>query len=286
MGLSRGFRTARISRHFAPKPILNPGMNVANFKEQIMLRGGPKQFAQTILNEYRKLYAPPPGQLPADVADLYGYDENRLMRPQPPDDSMDWVRDCLGVDFDGPTAWDRFMNLHTSNPGRTAVVANLDGSTRRGYRGWLADLCDAGSGTRQSRDIADGPIQVALVDAAMATAYVAWHTPNTKFTLIQITEANRPSLNTLARRVSGNPVNDALEEFCEKVFGTNASEHTAYILENAVCDGRCGVLGRLIEKVDARTAVRYAVEPYLTLSLPTGTEQRRSGSRSSWSPRS
>jgi len=251
MGLSRGFRTARVSRHISPKPILNPGMSIGHFKEQIMLRGGPKQFAQNIADEYRKLYTGggAPGVL-TDVANLYGNGVDKLMRPAPPDDSMDWVRDCLGVDFDGPTAWDRFMNLHKNEGG--AIVVNLDGSTRRGYQGWLADLCDPINTAQSVGGIPDGPIEATLMNALMANAYNNWHNNENKFVLISI--GNQPSRARLT-----DTTNVATRDFVRNVFGTNASNQVAYILENAVCDGRCGVLGRLIEKVNKRAAVRCGI---------------------------
>ena len=110
-------------------------MSIAHFKEQIMMRGGPKQFAQSVLNAVR-------GRDDLTVDTLYGTGENTLMRMEPPSDSMDWVRDCLGVDFDGPTAWDRYMNLHKWD---TKPVPNLDGAPRRGYRGWLLDSLSTNS---------------------------------------------------------------------------------------------------------------------------------------------
>jgi len=227
MGLADGFRTARIARHIAPKPIFSPGMSIGQFKEQIMTRGGPKQFAQTILDIFTGGGT--------DVANFYQARENCIMRMPPPDDSMDWVRDCLGVDFDGPTAWDRHMNLHRSHD-----TANFDGAPRRGYRGWLADYLDDSATPRSSVDIGGVTSnQEIFNNGSMDPVYRAWHQPG-EFRLVP-----SMALNSGQIAMGTNVVGNALMA----LMGTTATDTYAYVLESAVCDGRCGVLGRLLEKV-------------------------------------
>ena len=231
MGLSKGFRTARISRHVAPKPIFYPGMDIGHFKEQIMIYGGPKQFAQHVATVFNV----------ADVSDYYGVGVNKLMRLEPPADSMDWVRDCLGASFDGPTAWDRHMNLH-----RTSTNPNLAGAPRRGYRGWLVDLLDKSGADRQSKNLglSNPPTsnQQIFADAQMNTVYDAWHTAG-EFRLIAAYAGGDFGDDAIADGTSARGA--ALMQ----LIGTTANKQLAYVLGNAVCDGRCGVLGRLLEKV-------------------------------------
>lgn len=228
MGLADGFRTARIARHIAPKPIFSPGMSIGQFKEEIMTRGGPKQFAQTILDFFTGGGT--------DVEDLYGDNTNTLMRDDPPDDSMDWVRDCLGVDFDGPTAWDRYMNLHLSHD-----AANFDGAPRRGYRGWLADFLDNSGTAVSSVNIGGNPTsnQEIFDSVNMDPVYADWHQPR-EFRLVPSAALNSGQI-VMGANATGNAL--------MALMGTIVTDTYAYVLESAVCDGRCGVLGRLLEKV-------------------------------------
>lgn len=243
MGLSSGFRTARISRHISPKPIFNPGMGIAHFKEQIMMRGGPKQFAQFVFNAITDTNVDV-----APIEELYGIGRNKLMRSAPPPDSMDWVRDCLGVDFDGPTAWDRYMNLHNWDAVRRRVDINVDGAPRRGYRGWLLDFVSKNSEEELSSQDLSRPlmakrnpsIQEILNDVRSAGLYENWYDTDNEFCLFECDV----TVGQLA-----NPRTPKLRELTTTIFGSKATDHLAYILESAVCDGNCGVLGRLIEKV-------------------------------------
>lgn len=201
-----------------------------------MLRGGPKQFAQFVYDTLFPLVAL------NSVETLYGVGNDKLMRVAPPPDSMDWVRDCLGVDFDGPTAWDRYMNLHKWEAG--VVSPNLDGAPRRGYRGWLLDFISSNRENTVASKALGGPSttnQEIFNDADMDTVYNAWHNTQSEFCLVGKNVTVAELVDTADAK---------LNELATTIFGSKATNHLAYILESAVCDGRCGVLGRLIEKVN------------------------------------
>jgi len=207
-----------------------------------MMRGGPKQFAQFVLSAGTGMAA---DAFPVDR--LYGVGRNTLMRVAPPPDSMDWVRDCLGVDFDGPTAWDRYMNLHKWYAGETKVGVNVNGAPRRGYRGWLLDFVSKNNPEQVfSKDLSaeyrlkrNPTNQDIFNDGDMKSVYDAWNITDNEFCLFECQITADELANT------GTP---KLQELTSTIFGSKATNHLAYILESAVCDGNCGILGRLIEK--------------------------------------